>query len=119
MVHSTPHTQPVLPGVQQVLPIFEGTEFPRTERDRNLVRALYVYRVLTARQFEALFFKSDEPGILASDKKVNERCQLRLRMMTRDKFAYRVPLHLATNGKITYAYLLWENGQRFLVDNDG
>jgi len=119
MDHSSPHLQAVLPGIQQVLPLFGGTDFPRTERDRDMIRALYVYRVLTARQVEALLWKADEPGIFASEKEVNARCQLRLRMMTRDKFAFRVSLHLSTHGKVSYAYFLWENGERFLAGHDG
>jgi Replication-relaxation len=118
MLHSTPHIQPVLPGVQQVLPQFAGMDFPRTQRDRDMIRALYVYRVLTARQFEALFWYPDKIGILAQEREVNGRCQLRLRMMTGDKCAYRVSIHLSTNGQLSYAYLLWENGERFLVEYD-
>lgn len=93
--------------------------FPRTPRDAQMIRALYDYRVLTARQFEQLFWYPDTIGVLAKDTDVNTRCLLRLRLMTNAECSYRASLHTQTQGNLPFVYFLWKNGERYLVEHDG
>jgi hypothetical protein len=52
--------------------------FRLTERDRDIVLAVYQYRVLTTNQIETLFFK---PKDSAPKSPYNSRCRLRLQAL--------------------------------------
>jgi hypothetical protein len=93
--------------------------FPRTKRDAQMIRALYIYRFLTAKQFEQMFWYPEKIGVLAQDTDVNTRCLDRLRKMTETECAFRASIHLQTRGKLPYVYFLWLKGELFLIDNDG
>src|SRR5690242_18145114 len=76
--------------------------FPRTQRDAQMVRALYIYRCLTMKQFEQLFWYPEKIGVLAQNTDVNFRCRERCRLMTEAECAFRANIYLQTRGNIQY-----------------
>jgi hypothetical protein len=55
--------------------------FRLTERDRDVVVAVYDYRVMTTNQIEALFFAARNGGSKSAKSPYNSRCRLRLQAL--------------------------------------
>lgn len=93
--------------------VTERPGFQLTARDAEIIRAVYDYRTLTTWQIERLFFP---PFTAKGERKVNPRCQLRLKLLYHHGYLYRdeQPTKLS-EGRRPLVYFLDTAGAQFLA----
>ena len=93
------------------LPSWKRVENPPsmqlTDRDKQIILAVYRYRFLNAHQIEALLFPPDE----AKGRSRKQACQRRLQRLFHNGFLARMPLPIVLGaGRAPYVYALDERG---------
>ena len=79
-----------------------------TERDREIVLAVYHHRALTSDQLALLFW---------GDVKANSRCRMRLRFLAERKYLQRFDLPVARGaGSLPLVYFLGQAGAEMIAD---
>ena len=95
--------------------------FHLTERDRQIVRAVYECRALTSRQIETLFFAPpEEQGACNDAKPLNSRCKYRLQLLYQHGYLHRdeQPQKLS-EGRRPLVYFLDRKGAQLLAELAG
>lgn len=91
--------------------------FRLTDRDKEIVRAVYTHRALTTPQVHMLFFPSSGGVKKASSA---TRCQHRLKLLFHYGFLYRdAQPQRITEGRKPLVYFLDEKGEKLLADELG
>lgn len=81
-----------------------------TPRDRQIVRAVYEHRLLSAPQIEALFFRSEKP------RGRQTSCQRRLQLLFHHGFLDRIALPIVMGeGRAPYVYALDDLGANLVA----
>lgn len=88
----------------------ELPSFRLTQRDREVIQAVYEYRAMTTDQLGKLFFPSEQT-------EVTSRCLHRLKLLFHHRFLFRAEQpQLISEGRKPFVYYLDQRGAKLLAD---
>jgi len=120
-----PHRRVILAEVtpkttKRYIPSYKRADTPPpiqvTERDKQIILAVYEHRLLSAHQIEALFFPTNSSATHSR----RSACQRRLQLLYHHSFLDRLPQPIILGaGRLPFVYALDEAGANFVTSHLG